>query len=154
MMMHKVLAAVFGIALALELALPEGSSSCDMAIWYTENGLQYCCPSQQCALCGLSGPTHSVTGWCSMVDPGHWTGNPARVCRCTSNTDSSGDTCYAVVVFHPRQGTTWDCEQNAREDCQCPGIGFPQPTCKHVADFPLTPLQVCQCVAGEEEWGN
>lgn len=132
--------------------LPEGDSSCDMEIWYNQEGLQYQCPFNSCRICDV-GEDHQA--YCDMkfrVLDDH----PAAVCECTDGASSTGDTCYAAISFLPG-GIKVVCVNNRRPDCTCEDdfyVGFPEPHCENVSPNPILPTQACQCVRGLEEEHN
>ncbi|MBK8101580.1 MAG: hypothetical protein IPK26_31245 [Planctomycetes bacterium] len=151
-LMFGVAALFFGSA-AIAPAL-QGASSCDLLIHYTARGLNWSCPDQECAMCGV-GPTAAVQGRCAKL-PGMVAGVPAIQCECRGKARSSEDTCFAQVVFDPIQGPTVNCQNNQRLDCDCfPGFLPPRGVaCMQVAAFPVVPTQVCQCIGGDETFDN
>lgn len=124
------------------------TSSCDLYVWYDAGGLQYGCPSGPCALGGTP-PTHTVTGSCQS-EFGTYMGYPQFSCACEDGEKGSTRDACATHVIVVGAGLEPTCEP-----VSCPGIGFPQPTCKDMSSgFPTVPTQICQCHGGEEEWDN
>lgn len=121
-----------------------------MLFHYTAQGLQTQCSSVFCTVCDVQGDCVRH----NFQDPTN--GNPATRCRCRDGDVATVETCFGFVSFNGATGEAQiKCDSNPDPNCDCPGLGFPQPTCKkHTTQEPAAPTEMCYCDGGSDITDN
>lgn len=146
-LLYSVFAAAALFSGGIFVADVEGST-CDLKVWWTETGIVGMCPEQICEIC-------DTAGVCKVKNEMSATGNPVTTCLCRGDQGGTHDTCYSGIEWDPIEPRVV-CMENPNPNCDCPGIGWPQPTCKHLTpgDFYVLPTEPCYCHGGAEDKDN